>query len=72
MLVIGKKLCYALCMKNKRKETMDQISIWLPKGTNNFLNEYSKCNGVTKKQLVKNAIEEYCNVDLDNDFGLKD
>lgn len=58
--------------KNKRmRELHDFIGIYTPRGTNAFLNEYAKHNGITKTQLVKNAIEEYCNVDLDDDFKLK-
>lgn len=56
----------------KMRETHDHIGVFVPIGTNAFLSDYAKHNGITKAQLIRNAIEEYCNVDLDNDFGLKD
>lgn len=60
-------------IKNRKmRELHDFIGLYAPLGTNAFLNDYAKHNGITKTQLIRNAIEEYCNVDLNNNFGLKD
>lgn len=55
----------------KMLEKHDLLSMYISKDLNQICNVYAKNNNITKTQLIKNAIEEYCNVDLNNDFNLK-
>lgn len=54
-----------------QKEHYDVITILAPKGSKQFLKDYAKGNNTTVSRLVISSIEEYCNVNLDDNFNLK-
>lgn len=44
---------------NYKKEHYNNLQIYLPKGSKQFLKDYANGNGITVSKLVTNAIESY-------------